>query len=202
MLARKLLLTLGLMVVGTGTALADAHTVSYVKRSGALGDTVTVGGQDYVLVRIPVKTFTGVLYGITIPCPVVGPGFGGCNVSTVHVGANDPFTQNITIDGFPANVSVQDFRHYSLDGQIGTDSTFQVFSGASGSLTIKLGTTLVLFSEQFIRQFTPGNIYETDVDVGDATNIRPFAQFGNYRDPLPEVSSVNIIIDYIRILPL
>ena len=70
MLARKLVLTLSLFTAGIGTALADAHVISFGAKAAAVGATVTLAGQDFVIVKIPFKTFTGEKYSIQVPAPV------------------------------------------------------------------------------------------------------------------------------------
>jgi hypothetical protein len=46
------------------------------------------------------------------------------------------------------------------------------------------------------------DLLQTNVDVGAAYNIVPFAEWGKYRDPLDLVKAMNDVIDYIRIIPL
>ena len=132
MLARKLVLALSLFTAGIGTALADAHTVSYGAKAAALGATITLAGQDFVMVRIPFRTFTGEKYYIFAPAPLEDP-FGGGTISIITSHDTRAFSPNININNVPARVSVQDTRSYSLSGDIGTDAQFVVQAAASES---------------------------------------------------------------------
>ena len=166
MLARKLVLTLSLFTAGIGTALADAHTISYGAKAAALGATVTLAGQDFVMVRIPFKTFTGEKYYIFVPAPV--DEFLGGAVSIITSHDTRAFSPNININNVPARVSVSDTRTYSLAGDIGTAANFIVQAGASVSITLKIGQTLVSLGASVGKP--PGfTSFETNVDVGAHT---------------------------------
>ena len=199
MLARKLALTLSLFTAGIGTALADAHTISYGAKAAALGATVTLAGQDFVMVRIPFRTFTGEKYYIFAPAPVEELFGGSISVITSH--DTRAFSPNININNVPARVSVSDTRSYSLSGDIGTDATFLVQAAASVSITLKIGQTLVSLAASVGKP--PGfTSFETNEEVGAAYNIVPFAAFATYTDPIQQVKAVNDYIDYIRIVAI
>ena len=199
MLARKLVLTLSLFTAGIGTALADAHAISYGAKAAALGATVTLAGQEFVMVRIPFRTFTGEKYYIFAPAPVEELFGGSISVITSH--DTRAFSPNININNVPARVSVSDTRSYSLSGDIGTDATFLVQAAASVSITLKIGQTLVSLAASVGKP--PGfTSFETNEEVGAAYNIVPFAAFASYTDPLQQVKAVNDYIDYIRIVAL
>jgi hypothetical protein len=199
MFARKLVLMLGLAVAGTGTALADAHTVTFGAKAAGLGATITLAGQDFVMVRIPFRTFSGEKYYIFAPAPVEEIFGGGITIITSH--DTKAFSPNININNVPARVSVQDTRSYSLTGDIGTDAQFTVQAGATISITLKIGSTLVSLGTTVGKP--PGFAsFETQEEVGAATNIVPFAAFATYTDPLQQVKAVNDYIDYIRIVAI
>ena len=197
MFARKLALSVSLSAAGIGTAFADAHGVTWAGRVAALGATITLAGQDFVMVRIPFRTFTGENYYIFAPAPVEDPFGGVLGITTIH--ETKPFSPNITINNVPARVNVQDTRSYTVSGDIGTDAQFVVQAAASVSVTLKIGDTLVLLGTSVGKP--PGFAsFETQEDVGNATNLVPFAAFATYTDPVQQVKAVNDYIDYIRIV--
>ena len=199
MLARKLVLTVSLFTAGIGTALADAHTVKFVAKAAALGQTITLAGQPFVMVRIPFRTFTGEKYYIFVPAPVDAVLGGAVSIITSH--DTRAFTSNITINNIPGRVSVQDTRSYTLAGDIGTEANFTVQAAASVSLTFKIGQTLVSLGTSVSKP--PGfTSFETNEPVGAAYNIVPFAAFATYTDPVQQLQAVNDYIDYIRIVAI
>ncbi len=199
MLARKLVLTLSLFTAGIGTALADAHTISFGAKPAALGATITLAGQPFVMVRIPFRTFAGENYYIFLPAPVDELIGGGVTIITSH--DTRAFSPNININNVPARVSVQDTRTYSLSGDIGTEANFIVQAAASVSITLKIGETLVSLATSVGKP--PGfTSFETNAEVGAAYNIVPFAAFASYTDPVQQVVAVNDYIDYIRIVAI
>jgi hypothetical protein len=199
MLVRKLALMLGLALAGTGTALAQAHVPTFGAKAAALGATITLAGQDFVMVRIPFRTFSGDKYYIFAPAPVDDLLGGSISVFTSH--DTKAFTPNININNVPARVAVQDTRSYTLSGDIGTDAQFVVKADATISITLKIGSTLVSLAASVGKP--PGfTSFETQEDVGGAYNIVPFAAFATYTDPLQQVKAVNDYIDYIRIVAI
>jgi hypothetical protein len=199
MFARKFALAVSLSTAGIGTAFADAHTVTFAAKPAALGATITLAGQAFVMIRVPFRTFTGDKYYIFAPAPVEDPFGGALSVSTSH--DTKAFSPNININNVPARVSVQDTRTYSVSGDIGTDAQFVVQAGASIFITFKIGDTLVSLGTTVGKP--PGFAsFETQADVGSATNLVPFAAFATYTDLPQQVKAVNDYIDYIRIVAI
>jgi len=199
MFAKKLALAVSLSTVGIGTALADAHTVTYGAKAAAVGATITLAEQEFVMVRIPFRTFTGEKFYIFAPAPVEAPFGGALSIITSH--DTRAFAPNININNVPARVSVQDTRSYTVSGDIGTDAQFIVQAAASISITLKIGDTLVSLGTSVGKP--PGFAsFETQADVGAATNLVPFASFATYTDPIQQVKAVNDYIDYIRIVAI
>jgi hypothetical protein len=199
MFARKLALAVGLSAAGIGTAFADAHTVTFAAKAAGLGATITLAGQNFVMVRVPFRTFTGEKYYIFAPAPVEAPFGGALSIITSH--DTRAFTPNININNVPARVAVSDTRSYTVSGDIGTDAQFIVQADASVSITLKLGTTLVSLGASVGKP--PGFAsFETQADVGAATNLVPFAAFATYTDPVQQIKAVNDYIDYIRIVAI
>jgi hypothetical protein len=194
MFTRKLVLMFGLALAGTGTVLADAHSITYSRKVAGVGDRITFRGWDYVIVRIPFRLFTGERYYIQLP--VLTEGFGPyIDFDTTH---DDVFTPNGTIDTLPARIRVRDSRNYQFYGTTGVpDHSFSVRRFVHADLTIKVGTnTLVHVGVAF-------NRYETDVVV-DAPpfNVVPYAEWGKYTDPVQDIAALNDWIDYIRIVAI
>ena len=184
---KKLLLLLGLTIAATGTASAAVHTISYAKNSVAVGTPVTLGGDDYVIVRIPFATFNLAKYSIIMPAPTEGFVF----VTTTHSDA--AFTSNITVDGLPARINLGDSRTYGVSGAIGVASTFSVAGDATATLDIKIGTTIVSI-------FASVGTNETNANAGNAVDFRSFAQWAKYKDLTAQVQVLNDLIDYVRII--
>jgi hypothetical protein len=212
--ARKFLLTLSLVLLCQTDAFAGAHTVTYVRRTQPLGTQVTLGGTTFDLIRVPVRLLSGEQYSLIVPAARFDPDFGSVNIQALH--ATGSFVANATVDTYPAHVAVTDRRYYTLTGNVGgagvartADSaagaeaiiiggtTFNVGTGVAMTVTIKIGTTLVRYAVELNR-----DLLQTNVDVGPAYNIVPYAEWGKYRDPLDLVKALNDLLDYIRVIPL
>jgi len=199
MFARKLALILGLAVAGTGTALADGHVITYVAKASTFGQTITLQGQEFVIVRIPFSTFTGEKFYIQAPAPIDSFIGGSLSVQTFH--ETKALTTNININNVPARVAVTDSRTYAVTGDIGTDAQFTTTAGASVTISFKKGSTLVTLFASVNKP--PGfGSSETQKDVNAATNLVPSASFATWTDPVNQVKAVNDYIDYIRIVAI
>lgn len=215
MSAKGLLLTLGLALVWQSEAMAGAHNVAYSQKSALPGTQFTLGGTTFDIVRVPIRLFSGESYALIVPASRSDPEFSHLNLQVQH--SSDPFVSNVTISSFPAHVAVTDGRFYSLTGNVGgtaaasaVDSsggvqadlviggtTFNVGTYVSMTVTIKLGSTRVRYSIQLDR-----DLLQTNVGVGSAYNIVPFAEWAKYKDPTDLVKALNDLVDYIRVIPL
>jgi hypothetical protein len=187
---KKLLLVLGLTIAGAGTALAAVHTIGYARKSAAVGTTITgADGNDYVIVRIPFATFGNNLrYSVFVPAPADGS---GVFVNTTHTDAALP--SNATIDGLPARIRVGDGRVYLMSGIPGTASQFLVSGSAQATVEIKIGNTLVTIVLSL-------STNDTQKNAGTATDVRSLADWAKYKDPTVQITTLNNLIDYIRII--
>ena len=211
---RKLLLTMSLVLICQTDAFGGAHKISYVQNVQPLGTQITLGGTTFDLIRVPVRLLSGEQYSLVVPAARFDPDYGSVNIQAMH--AKGTFVSNATIDTYPAHVALTDQRYYTLTGNVGGDAvaraanpaagseaiiiggtTFNVGTGVGMTVTIKIGTTLVKYEVELNRDYL-----QTNVDVGDAYNIVPFAEWGKYRDPLDLVKALNDLLDYIRVIPL
>ena len=199
MLVKKLALMLGLAVAGPGTVFADGHTITYGAKASTFGQTITLAGQDFVIVRIPFSTFTGEKFYIQAPAPVDALLGGSLSVQTTH--ETKALTPNININNVPARVAVTDSRTYTVSGDIGTDAQFTTTAGATVAISFKKGSTLVTLFASVGKP--PGfTSFETQKDVNASTNLVPSASFATWTDPLQQVKAINDYIDYIRIVAI
>ena len=189
--ARKLLLLLGLTIAATGTASAAVHSVSYKKVTAAAGTVVTFGGADYTIVRIPFATFDPVPLRYSVFLPMANEG-GAAFIQTIHTDA--ALTTNAVVDGVPARIKVLDGRTYAALGLPGVATQFSVSSNAAVTIDFKIGKTLVTITLQI-------DTNETNANAGAAVDLRSRAEWEDYKDLTGQMSALNSLIDYIRIIP-
>jgi hypothetical protein len=203
MFARRLLLSIGLLAAASGVALGAPHAVTYSQRVGQLGVNFDVNGRPYKLVKVPFKAFDGGKYAVILPIPKLDGSEG--SIRTVH--SNKPFTSNTTISGFPAYISIQDVREYQVAGAIGNSAALDVVAIAEAVATVQVGTTLV--SVRVYQHHDVGEIglpqhrfHEMFLEVDDAVDLVPFADWATWRDLKPEAAAVDTLLDYIQVIPL
>jgi len=188
--ARKLLLLLGLTLAATGTASAAVHSISYSKKTVAVGTVVTFNDTDYTVMRIPFATFDAVplRYSLTLPVQTDG---GFAFIQTTHTDA--ALSTNATVDGIPARIRVTDGRTYTVTGQPGVLSQFGVTGNASVIIDFKINKTLVTLTLGI-------DTDDTSVNAGALTDLRSKAEWADYKDLTAQISALNSLIDYIRII--
>jgi hypothetical protein len=191
----RLLITLAVALAWHTETLAGPHTMTYVERVEPLGTQVTLGGDTFDLVRIPVRLYSGARYAFIVPAIRFDPDFGSVALEAHH--SNEPFTSNITIDSFPARATVEEVVNYTMSGDFGTSGALDVGTYVGLTVTIKLGNTLVSY-------FVPLDRYavQTSTEVGATHNFVPYAEWAKYRDPIDLVKALNNLLDYIRVIPL
>jgi hypothetical protein len=208
-LASWLLVSLALAVAGVASA-AVPHTITHAPKNAAPGTKVTLGGQKFVVARVPVRrvgadkryevTFLAQLFG-DAPNQVL---FGG--VTATHVtGALQG--SNTTINGFPAIVTVSDSRSYEIvtifDPQTFLPTNeFNAESQASVLVQVQLGNDTLL-------TFTFHSLFKVDdtdslgaPGPASSYNAIPKATWNKYGDPTALVGFLNQLIDYINIKAL
>jgi hypothetical protein len=187
---------LSVAVAGPGDA-APAHTIVWSPKNAAPGTIVTLAGQPFVLIRIPVRdlgstrrfmvSFLATKTGTFVQAPL----------PTVH--SRDPLANPSEIDGFDAVISVSDSRSYHVNTNFippDDDYVFQVIAHASCTVQIKLGATLVSFGTSF------SAIQQPLTNIGAIPNAVPHAEWADYVHPSPQVTACNNWIDYIRVREL
>ena len=193
----KVLIALAAFWLSVGVAVpasaAPPHTINWTPLGGAPGKQVTLAGQQFVLVRVPVRDLGGARrFSVTFLAPKVGGTLVGA-LTTLH--SKDPLPDPIQIDGFDAVVTVGDSRTYTVITNFLSpgDYTFTVDAHASCTASIKVGQTLLLIT---------GGISVTQqpsTDIGDTPNALPHAEFADYIHPTAQVNGCNKWVDYIRI---
>ena len=194
MFTRRLLLSIGLMLVTPGVVLAAPHPATYAKRVGTLGVRFEINGQAYKLVRVPFKAFDGGKYAIVYPKAIY---LNSSGFKTAH--SDKPLVSNATISGFPAYLSSQDSRSYDFSGAIGKSASLDVRGIAIGTVAIQVGTTLVSVRLFQVKDPTDS---ESFIEVGEAVDVRAYAEWATWRDLKAEATAVDTLIDYIQIIPL
>lgn len=194
----KKLLSIGVAtwLLAAGVANAQSvHSVSYSARTAALGTAVNLGGRDYVLVRLPLKDFGSTdRYIVEFLAGAFPPSANLVGVLTTEH-SNETLTNTISISGFPASVQVGDGRFHSILGDSG-DNSASALAAAFGSVRIKVGATLITFAPgSSVVQQAPTATLPTAPYSGSAN-----APWGNYVDPLAQVTAIDNWIDYIRIV--
>ena len=187
---RKLLVLFGLTLAATGTASAAVHSVSYSKKTVAVGTVVTFNNTDYTIMRIPFATFDAVplRYSVTLP---VQTDAGFAFIQTTHT--DSALTTNATVDGIPARIKVSDGRTYTVTGSPGVATFFSVNGGAVVTIDFKIGTTLVSLTLSI-------DTDDTNANAGTPTDLRTKAEWADYKDLTAQISALNSLIDYIRII--
>ena len=187
-----------LLALLSGTAAAaNVHDVTWVKRSVAPGTVVTIGGQDFVLVRLPMKEFSnGNRYIVEYLAAVLdlGPPISFfSDVSTSH--SDDIIAGTVTVSGFPASIGVQDGRTYGYNANTGFGDGLSVDASVFGSVTIKVGDTLL-----GLNAFFTANQQALTTVIPDFS-ASPWATWA-YPDPTALVTHFDNWIDYIRVLKI
>jgi hypothetical protein len=182
-------------VVGHAAA-APIHPMTWVPRSAAPGDTVTIAGQPFELVRLPLRDLGGSNRYFVSFLRLVTEGFFTAFVVLTTTHSNDPIENPIQIDGFDATVEVTDRRSYNLNSPDGGNHSFVVFVHVDCVVKVKIGQTLALISTSFFAEQQPVT------DIGTIPNAVPFAQWGDYLHPTTLVNGCDRWLDYIRIRPV
>jgi hypothetical protein len=190
------------MLLGATTANAQSvHSISYSAKRVSPGTIVSLGGRDFVLVRLPMADFGSTdRYIVEFLADVVTPGAPPtffANLQTEH--SNETLLNPILIDGFPANVQVGDSREY----QFGTSFTLPGTSLTVDALVIgiarvKVGGTMITFFGSFATEQQA----ETAALPNAQYSGSPVAAWNNYVDPISQVATLDNWVDYIRILKI
>lgn len=186
-----------------GVQAAPPHSITYAKKAEEPGKVLTINGNKFVIVRLPVRAFSGDKYAITFPAPLAeGDQFTYAILPTYH--GTDGFTQNLTIDGYPAQVEVSDSRVYQLTQDFLEPGTnlFTVSAQATATVTINLGGTVLLLGESVnTKDPIGGGELETEVGIGNSFNAASAAEseWWKYTDPTTQVNTLDYWVDYIRI---
>jgi hypothetical protein len=194
----KTIVFLLLALVSGAVSAANVHNITWVRKAVSPGTVVTLGGQDFVLVRMPMKEFSNNnRYVVEYLAPVVDPGPPPAvltEISTLH--SNETITDPVTVSGYPAQIEVTDGRSYQYHANIGFEDGLQVDAQVYGIVTIKVGDTLMTLSTLF------SAVQQTLTAVATDFSASPYAQWGNYTDPTVLVTSFDNWLDYVRIIKL
>jgi len=176
---------------------APVHTVTWTPQNVAPGTEVTLGGQKFVLVRVPLRPFSGTQdYQVSFLAPVV-QGFVAASLETQH--STDPVGDPIQIDGFDASVLVSDGRSYNITPAPTPanpdNKSFAVSVQTFCTAQVKVGAATLL---SFFHFFGPA-VQQPRTEIGETPNALPFADWDAYRHPNAQVLACDKWIDYIRI---
>lgn len=193
---------LAMLLLAAGTAHAQAiHTVSFVHKAVDPGTVRTIGGKDFVLVRLPMADFGSAdRYIVEFMAEIYDPGPPPsflANLETEH--SNETLVDPVLIDGFPANIRVSDSREY----RFGTSFNFPgnsltVNALVFGIVRVKVGGTMITFQQPFfVEQQAETAAAPSAPYSGSPSGI---AKWSSYVDPTAQVTALDDWIDYIRIL--
>ena len=173
---------------------APVHTVTWTLVNASPGTEVTLAGQTFVLVRVPVRPLIGNQhYAVSFLAPVfpqVGP---NATLTTFH--STDPLEDPFQIDGFNATATVLDGRSYLISPSIANPDTssFSVLAQTTCTVQVKVGSTILSFFHVFT---TP---QQRPTVLGETLNALPVADWDAYVHPSAQVRACDEWIDYIRI---
>ena len=190
-------------LIVSGAAAHAQHSLTYSQISVAPGAVVTISGQQFVAVQVPMRQFTAdSRYAVRFLTPRGDDGEVFAILTTQHSSAalSSP---NATIDGFPALIQVNDGRNYAITTEIDfvtfeTTNVFRAVGTASTIVQVKVGDTLVSFYDSLENT-------DHEVDLGqNEYRATSQAAYGKYTDPLALLGPQGLDkwIDYIRIIPL
>lgn len=146
--------------------------VTYSAVSKSPGDSVTIGGKDCVMVRIPfIDDATGNKYHITLPAGVPSTGYNGVTLTTQYA-PNASAVSSLRVSGYPATVSAAHYR--TIGGQkVGLKS----YSGKYTSINtgILVGSTIlsVSFSMEVYAPYEQEVTSDGDYDYTDELTWAP-----------------------------
>jgi len=122
--------------------LIGPHKYLYSYKQSNVGQTVSVGGSNYVIYRLPIYEFkTGNHYAIQIPRLVSSTSSNQISISATHVPLGSYQSSYISscgnkISGFPASIYLYDSIRYSYGNQEYTSSTPSYNYAVTGSATL------------------------------------------------------------------
>ena len=187
-----------LICFSSATALAQhENDITYNKKPAVPGTVRTLAGQDFVLVRLPIKEFApgGNRYSIDLLVPILDPGppisfFS--SVSTIH--SNEALQNPVSISGYPATVEVVDGREYTFN-RVGFQDGLSASAYVLISVNIKLGDTLVTISQYFSK------VQQSATPV-DGFKSAGKAQWNKYVDPLGMIAAASKWLNFVVIRQL
>jgi hypothetical protein len=194
-LVRLMVAWVGLSVASHAIA-APVHTVTWTPQNVAPGTEVTIAGQRFVLVRVPVQNLGNTArYAVSFLAPII-QGALLATLTTQH--STDPIEDTIQIDGFAAAVTVSDGREYAIAPNFPNldKYDFTVTAQAICVVLVKVGPTLLSFFTLFQTE------QQASTDIGETPNAQPFAEWDAYVHPSAQVKGCDRWIDYIRIRQL
>jgi hypothetical protein len=187
-----------LCIAGTASA-ANVHNVTWVRKAVAPGTIVSIGGQNFVLVRLPLKEFTnGNRYIVEYleEAQDLGPPVTfNAQVSATH--STDALVNPVTVSGYPANIAVQDLRQYNYADGTGFQDGLEVDAWLFASVTLKVGDTALALGTFF--STTQQNLTSVPSGIFSSSS---YANWNQYTDPTALVTHFDNWLDYVRVLKI
>jgi hypothetical protein len=187
---------LALAVLGGSASAQGVHNITWTRQAVEPGRVVTLGSQNFVLVRLPMREFSnGNKYVVEYLAPVVdlGPPVSVISqITTSH--SNETITNPVTISGFPASIQVLDGRTYSYNANTGFGDGLSVDANVTGLVTIDVGDTMLTLFTFFSVEQQPLTAVPTDFAASS------WATWGTYTDPIALVNNLDNWVDFIRVL--
>jgi len=177
----------------------SVHAVTFLQKNLSAGAKITLGGQKYAMVFVPVADFgSSNRYAVGFLTPEEGdPSAIFAYLETEHT--NETLSNPVTISGFPGVIQVFDHRTYSITTNfLTTKNELDVVAGATSLVRVKIGATMLNF---FVSIPTE---QQTATPLADANQYSAVgkADWSKYIDPLTQITAVDNYIDYIRIIKI
>ena len=182
------------------------HKLTYTYIASTPGKEITIGGQTYRIIRMPIKTPDGKVYALTLPSAI--------NESTSSYYADSPYFirssvtvqhnyfdifSDFTINGYTATSTVSDYWSYTAEGYSSSnegkqgywDQSYGVHYSPSLSISIQVNDCLISayfsFSEQQVAQSDIPNT------VSDFTGV----DMTSVGDNMTMIEHLDKLLDYI-----
>ncbi len=182
------------------------YTYTYTYTPSSIGDTVMVGGKDYIMVAMPfIEHGTGDHYYVKYPKEKQGYISSKTmsvytTISTRYVKPGDScFTH--TFAGFPANdytAIYYDNRYTAImEDPADSRSTYRVNSSAGGGVSVKINQTILWFNvDGFQKKIQESQLSSGDVDMSDNLNWSDMA------NDISLVDNVKTLMNYVEIVKM
>ncbi len=171
---------------------SSPHSISYAAKSATVGELISLGGNNYRMIKVPFVEFkSGDQYTILFPVQVTESGKIQSYFSTQHTSA-DTTCSNGTVSGYPAfNAQIYENRNLLFNNTGFSASTSNLTFTYSAS--IKVGETNISLSLSANTEETSTNVVIDDYDFSDDYDTSAMTHSG------AQVTVLDDLLDYVQI---